>query len=124
MEEVDLGGVEAGGSGGAGEVDGGDDSDSGLGGHLVGFDLGSEFVDRGVAEDECDLLLDEWGEDGEFGDLASELLFEGSELILSDAFNAHLDNLLDEGLNGREGTFLEMTRMLLYARRAFRICWI
>lgn len=113
VEEVDLGGVETGGTGRAGEIDGGDDSDSGLSGHLVGFDLGPELMDGGVAEDECDLLLDEGSEDGELGDLASELLLEGPELILGDAFNAHLDHLLDEGLNGLGGTFLEMTRMLL-----------
>lgn len=81
-------------------------------------------MDGGVAEDECHLILDEGGEDGEFGDLASKLLFEGSELILFDAFNAHLNHLLDEGLSGLGSTFLEMTRMLLYARRAFLICWI
>jgi hypothetical protein len=46
------------------------------------------------------------------------------ELLLVDAVGAHLDHLLDEGLSGTGVTFLEMTRVLLYARRALRICWI
>lgn len=124
VEEVDLGGIETSGTSRGGEIDGGDDSDSGFSGHLVGFDLDSELMDGGIAEDDCHLFLDEGGEDGKFWDLASELLFEGFELILGDAFNAHLDHLLDEGLSRVGGTFLEMTRMLLYARRAFLICWI
>lgn len=124
VEEVDLGGVETGGSCGAGEVDGGDDTDSGLSGHLVGLDLDPQLVHGGVTEDEGDLLLEERGEDGKFGDLAAELLLEGLELLLVDALNTHLDDFLDEGLNGARLTFLEMTRMLLYARRALRICWI
>jgi hypothetical protein len=43
-------------------------------------------------------LLEEWGEDGEFRDFASELLFKMFKLFLLNAFNSHLDNLLDEGL--------------------------
>lgn len=113
VEEVDLGGVEAGGAGGAGVVDGGDDTHAGLGGDFVGFDLALEFVDGGVAEDEGDLLLEERGEDLEFFDFSAELLFEVSELGLFNAFDSHFDDLLDEGLRGGWGTFLEMTRMLL-----------
>lgn len=124
VEEVDLGGVETGGACGAGEVDGGDHTNSGLSGHLVGLDLDPQLVHGGVAEDEGDLLLEERSEDGEFGDLAAELLLEGPELLLVDALHAHLDDFLDEGLSGAGVTFLEMTRMLLYARRALRICWI
>ena len=124
VEEVDLGGIKSGGACGAGEVDGRGDSNSGLSGHLVGLDLEPELVDGGVAEDKCHLFLEERSEDGELGNLASELLLEGPELLLVDAVGAHLDHLLDEGLSGRGCTFLEMTRVLLYARRALRICWI
>lgn len=77
-----------------------------------------------ITEDERNLLLEEWGKDGQFGDFSSELLLKMLELILLNALNSHLDDLLDEGLDSDVYTFLEMTRVLLYARRALRICWI
>ena len=124
VEEVDLGGIQSGGACGTSEVDGRLDANSGLSGHLVGLDLEPELVDGGVAEDKRHLFLEERSEDGELGNLASELLLEVFELLLVDAVGAHLDHLLDEGLSGTGVTFLEMTRVLLYARRALRICWI
>jgi hypothetical protein len=45
VEEVDLGGVETSGSGGDGEINGGDDTDSGFSWDFVGLDFASEFVD-------------------------------------------------------------------------------
>ena len=124
MEKVDLRGVETSGSGRDSEVDGRNDTDSGFSGDSVGFNLISEIVDGGLSEDEGDLLLHEGNQGFELGDFATILLFEVTELIIIDAFGSHSDDLLDEGLLERSGTFLEMMRMLLLALSCLRIIWI
>ena len=98
VEEVDLGGVEAGGSGGYGEVDGGDDAHACFGGELVGFDFGFEFEDGGVGEDEGDFVFEDGEED--FGALhdSAVLFFEELELFVVEAFGAHADDFLGEGV--------------------------
>lgn len=109
VEEVDLRGVETGGSGGNAEIDGGNDTDSGFSGDFVSFDLSLQVVDGGLGEDEGDLLLEKGNEDAELRNFSSELLFEMLELILLDAFSSHSNDFLDEGLSDGASTFLEMT---------------
>ena len=110
MEEVDLRGVEASGTGRDGEVDRRKGTDSGFSGDFVGLDLPLEVVDGGVGENEGNLLLHEGNEGVELRDLAAELLFKVLELLFLNALGPHADDLLDEGLNRRGSTFLEMTR--------------
>jgi hypothetical protein len=124
VEEVDLRGVKTGGSGRDSEVDGGNGTDSGFSGNSVSFNLFSEIVDGSLGEDEGDLLSQEGNQSAELRDFATILLFEVTELFIFDAFGSHSDDLLDEGLLEREGTFLEMTRMLLVALSCLRIIWI
>jgi hypothetical protein len=124
VEEVDLGGVQAGGAGGNREIEGSDDTDSGFSGDLVGFNLSSKVVDGGISEDEGDLLLEEGDEDLESGDLTAKLLLKVLELIVVDALSSHFDDFLDEGLLGGSGTFLEMTRMEFDERSCLRMSWI
>lgn len=67
MEEVDLGGVEASGSGWDDVVDGGDGADLGFSGELALLDLALKVENGLVREDEADLIL-QVGEEGlEFG---------------------------------------------------------
>ena len=124
VEEVDLGGVETGGSWRDGEIYGGNSSDSGFGGNFVGFNLSLEVVDGGFSEDEGDFLLEEGSEDFKFWDFSSILLFKMFEFIFIDAFSSHFDDFSDEGLGYEGVTFLEMTRTLLDARRLLRMSWI
>ncbi len=109
VEEVDLRGVETSGACGDREVDGRKDSNSGFSGNLVGFDIAPKVVDRGFGEDEGDFLLEEGDEDIQLRNFASELFFEVFELSILNAFSSHSDDFLDESLDERERTFLEMT---------------
>lgn len=45
VEEVNLGGVQASGASGDGEIDGGEGTDSGFSGDFIGFDLALEVID-------------------------------------------------------------------------------
>jgi hypothetical protein len=109
VEEVNLRGVETSGSSGDGEINGWDNTNSGFSWDFVGLDFASEFVDWGVAENECDFLLKEGSEDVEFWDFASKLLFEMFELFFFNTVDSHFKDFLDEGLDVIRSTFLEMT---------------
>jgi hypothetical protein len=66
-------------------------------------------MDGSISEDECYLILEEWGEDVKLGNFSSELLFKMLELFSFNSLNSHLDDFLDEGLSIFMCTFLEMT---------------
>ena len=53
--------------------------------------------DWGITEDECDLVLEDWGQDVEFGDFSSVLL-EVFELFALDSIDSESDDFLDQGL--------------------------
>ena len=101
VEEVNLGGVQASGTSGDGEIDGGEGTDSGFSGDFVGFDLALEVIDGGVGEDEGDLLFHEGDESIELGNLTAKLLLKMLELFVLNALSSHSDDFLDEGLDRR-----------------------
>jgi hypothetical protein len=53
--------------------------------------------DWGIAEDECDLVLEDWSQDVEFGDFSTELVEVGKLLTLN-ALNSEFDDFLDQSL--------------------------
>jgi hypothetical protein len=53
--------------------------------------------DWGIAEDECDLVLEDWSQDVEFRDFSTELVEVGKLLTLN-AFNSEFDDFLDQSL--------------------------
>lgn len=57
VEEVNLWGVKTSGSSGNSKIYRRNDTDSGFSWDFIGLDFVSEFVDWGVAENECDFLL-------------------------------------------------------------------
>ncbi len=109
MEKVDLRWVKSCWACRAAEIDGGNDSYSCFSGDFVSFNFKSELMDGSISEDECYLILEEWGEDVKLGNFSSELLFKMLELFSFNSLNSHLDDFLDEGLSIFMCTFLEMT---------------
>jgi hypothetical protein len=53
--------------------------------------------DWSITEDECDLVLEDWGQDVELRDFSSILIKVG-ELLALDALNSEFDDFFDESL--------------------------
>jgi len=72
VEESDLRGIHTGWAGFDDDIEGGNGTNSGGSGHLVGFDEGLDFRDGLISQDESDLLLDQ-------GEEVFQLLNRGTE---------------------------------------------
>jgi hypothetical protein len=97
VEEVDLRWIQTGWASNNGVVNWGNGSDSGFSWNFVGFDSLFKSEDWGIAEDECDLVLEDWSQDVEFRDFSTELVEVGKLLTLN-AFNSEFDDFLDQSL--------------------------
>jgi hypothetical protein len=97
VEEVDLRWIQTSWASNDGVVNWGDGSDSGFSWDFVGFDSLFKSEDWGITEDECDLVLEDWSQDVEFGDFSTELV-EVSELLALNAFDSEFDDFFDQSL--------------------------
>jgi hypothetical protein len=106
VEKVDLGWIQTSWTSNYSVVNWGKGSDSGFSGDFVGFNFLFKSEDWGITENECNFILEDWGEDLEFRNFSSVLL-EVFELLTLNAFNSEFDDFLDQSVFGDDKGTIE-----------------